>query len=57
MSSQQAYEDKSNSRGSSSIHFKPSEYGILDRYDVIKELYKVQLSPTVISLASNKETN
>jgi len=39
------------------IHFHPSEYGILDNYSVIKEIYKVQLSPTIISLTTHKETN
>ena len=39
------------------IHFQPSEYGILDNYSVIKEIYKVQLSPTIISLTTHKETN
>lgn len=52
----------SDSRGSQGkrapeVLFQPSEFGILDRYSVIKEIYKVQLSPTIVSLASHKETN
>lgn len=39
------------------FQFHPSEYGVLDNYSVLKEIYKVQLSPTVISLATHKETN
>jgi hypothetical protein len=39
------------------VLFQPSQFGILDRYSVIKEIYKVQLSPTVISLASHLDTN
>lgn len=39
------------------IHFHPSEYGILDRYSVVKEIYRVQLSPTIITLTTHKDTN
>lgn len=39
------------------ILFQPSDFGILDQYSVIKEIYKVQLSPTIISLTAHKETN
>ena len=39
------------------VHFNPSEFGILDNYSFIKEIYKVQLSPTIISLTTHKETN
>lgn len=45
------------STSSIDIHFQPSEYGILDSYSVLKEIYKVQLSPTIISLTTHKETN
>ena len=40
-----------------SILFQPREFGILDNYKIIKELYNVTLSPTVVSLASHKDTN
>ena len=39
------------------IHFQPSEYGILNDYSVVKEIYRVQLSPTIITLTTHKETN
>ncbi len=39
------------------VQFQPSQFGILDKYQPIKEIYKVMLSPTIITLASNKETN
>ena len=39
------------------VQFQPSQFGILDKYQPIKEIYKVQLSPTIITLASNMETN
>jgi len=39
------------------IEFHPSEYGVLNKYSVLKEIYKVQLSPTIISLATNLETH
>ena len=39
------------------VLFQPREFGILNRYSIIKEIYKVQLSPTIVSLASNNETN
>jgi hypothetical protein len=39
------------------IHFHPSEFGILDNYSVVKEIYHVTLSPTIITLATHKETN
>lgn len=39
------------------IHFHPSEFGILDNYSLVKEIYHVQLSPTIITLAMNKETH
>lgn len=45
------------STSSIDVHFQPSEYGILDNYSVVKEIYKVQLSPTIISLTTHKETN
>jgi hypothetical protein len=35
----------------------PSEFGVLDKYSLVKEIYKVQLSPTIITLAENRETN
>ena len=41
----------------SRVIFQPREFGILDRYTVLKEIYKMQLSPTVVSLASHKDTN
>ena len=37
------------------IHFHPSEYGILDNYSVEKEIYRLQLSPTIISLTRRKK--
>ena len=36
------------------IHFHPSEYGILDKYSVEKEIYRLQLSPTIITLTRRK---
>ena len=36
--------------------YKPSVISIVDNYKVVKELYKVQLSPTVVSLTSHRET-
>lgn len=39
------------------IQFQPSEYGILDHYSVVKEIYRVQLSPTIITLTTHNETN
>lgn len=39
------------------IQFHPSEYGILDHYSVVKEIYRVQLSPTIITLTTHNETN
>ena len=39
------------------FHFNPSEYGILNDYSVVKEIYRVMLSPTIITLTTHKETN
>jgi hypothetical protein len=39
------------------VHFNPSEYGILNDYSVVKEIYRVMLSPTIITLTTHKETN
>lgn len=39
------------------IQFHPSEYGILNNYVVVKEIYRVQLSPTIITLTTHKENN
>lgn len=39
------------------IQFQPSEYGILDHYSLVKEIYRVQLSPTIITLTKHNETN
>jgi len=43
--------------GQIDIQFHPSEYGILDHYSVVKEIYRVQLSPTIITLTTHNETN
>lgn len=40
--------------GVTDIYFQPSEYGIVHNYDTVKELYKVQLSPTIVTLASHR---
>jgi hypothetical protein len=37
--------------------FEPSEFGVLDKYSLVKEIYKVQLSPTIITLAENRDTH
>lgn len=47
----------SNLDRNTNIYFQPSEFGILNKYNTIKELYKVQLSPTVVSLTTHVETN
>lgn len=39
------------------ISFQPSEFGILENYSVEKELYKVQLSPTIITLTRRKDND
>lgn len=49
--------DSKKRSNTNSIYFQPSEFGILDKYSLIKELYKLQLSPTVITLTSHIETN
>ena len=40
-----------------SFVFQPKEYGILEKYAVKEELYRVMLSPTIITKVINKETN
>ena len=40
--------------GVTDIYFQPSEYGIVQNYETVKELYKVQLSPTIVTLASHR---
>ena len=39
------------------IHFTPSEFGILENYQVEKEIYKVMLSPTIITLTRRKDND
>lgn len=36
--------------------YKPSLYGIVDNYKVVKDIYSLQLSPTIVQLTSHRET-
>ena len=38
------------------VQFDPSDYGIIQKYDEIKSIYKMDLSPTIITLTSNIES-
>jgi hypothetical protein len=33
-----------------SIHFKPNEYGMLTKYKELESIYKMKLSPTIVTL-------
>ncbi len=32
------------------IQFNPSEYGILNQYKEVEEIYKMRMSPTIVSI-------
>jgi len=38
------------------VQFDPSDFGILQKYSEVKQLYIMALSPTIITLTTNKET-
>ena len=35
------------------VQFDPSDYGIVQKYDEVKSIYKMDLSPTIITLTTN----
>jgi len=39
------------------IQFSPQDYGIVQKYEHQRDLYKVELSPTIITLTTHKESN
>ncbi|TNV81765.1 hypothetical protein FGO68_gene10557 [Halteria grandinella] len=51
-----SFSQDSSQRSVPEVLFQPSELGILERYSIIKEIYKVQLSPTIVSLAAHNDT-
>ena len=38
------------------VSFDPKEYGIVETYEDVKQLYALDLSPTIITLTTHKET-
>jgi len=38
------------------VQFDPSDYGIIANYDEIRPIYATDLSPTIITLTTNKES-
>ena len=38
------------------VQFNPSDYGIITNYDDLRSIYKTELSPTIITLTTNKES-
>lgn len=39
------------------IQFSPQDYGIVQKYEHQQDIYKVELSPTIITLTTHKESN
>ncbi len=39
------------------IHFHPREYGILENYSTVKNIYSLLLSPTIVTLTNHIKTN
>ena len=39
------------------IHFHPREYGILESYCPVKNIYSLLLSPTIVTLTNHIKTN
>ena len=38
------------------VQFDPSDYGIIQKYDEVRPIYQTELSPTIITLTTSKET-
>jgi hypothetical protein len=55
--SEYGLEAESSGRSVADVIFQPSEFGILDKYTVVKSIYATQLSPTVVTLTVDTETN
>lgn len=39
------------------FQFTPTDYGVIDKYAIVKEIYQLPLSPTIIQLATHKESD